>query len=81
MNYVLRDNFAPGFIVWAEMSILRKTSLAVIDKKVMMNSDSYIQNVTLLLVRKDVSHSLSGKMGSSIVFHQDRRCSISTTPV
>ena len=70
-KYVKRDDFAPGFMVWAGVSARGKTSLVFIDRKVKVNSDTYIQKVLKPFVRNDLPRLFPGELRESMVFHQD----------
>ena len=60
MKETKRDEFAPGIMVWAGVSVNGKTSLVFIDMKVQVNSDTYIQTFWGFCVRKYVPRLFPG---------------------
>ena len=69
MKETKRDEFAPGFMVWAGVSAHEKTTLACINMNMYVNSDTYIQKLLGLFVRKYVPHKFPGELKNSMVFY------------
>ena len=66
-----RQEFAPGFMVWAGVSARGKTSLIFIDKNTKVNSHVYINKVLKPFLRKDVPRLFPGADKNKMIFHQD----------
>ena len=70
LQFVKRDSFAPGFMVWAGVSYYGKTSLRIINKGVKVNADYYIGHVLKPFIEKDGPRLFPGR-AREMVFHQD----------
>ena len=70
LQFVKRDSFAPGFMVWAGVSYYGKTSLRIINNGVKVNADYYIGHVLKPFIEKNVPRLFPGR-AREMVFHQD----------
>lgn len=70
LKFMKRDDFAPGFMVWAGVCSRGKTSLHFIDRKTKVNAHYYVDNVLKPFLRKDLPRLFPGEE-KKMIFHQD----------
>ena len=70
MKYVKRDVSEPGFIVWAGISVCRKTNLGFMKQNVLVQSKFDIETVLKAFFKKSVPRVFPGSCHKNMVFHQ-----------
>lgn len=71
LKFVKRDDFAPGFMVWAGVCSRGKTTLHFIDRKTKVNAEYYIKHVLTPFLKNDVPKLFPGDERKDMVFQQD----------